>query len=231
MDKPVKKRIMASVLALVTVLTLTCTALATSPAVSTDEAVYVNLDYYGALADMDKLKSLTRFRDSLIRQRSRQLVELTNVLDKIFPEFKSFFKGRFSVTAMYILANYSTPEKISNMNSRSYDALRRLSRGKFTMSSFVQLKMLARDSVGHCNDYLLHEMGVLLDIYNQMDSRIQELDEQITACIKGIDPPILSIPGIGALSAAVILSEYGDMALCSAPQFISALQNGQFILI
>src|SRR5574344_1967861 len=90
---------------------------------------------------LEKLKSLTRFRDSLIRQRSRHLVELTNILDKVFPEFKPFFKGRFSVTAMYILANYGTPEKISNMNSRSYDALRRLSRGKFTMSSFVQLKM------------------------------------------------------------------------------------------
>ena len=46
----------------------------------------------------EKLKSLTRFRDSLIRQRSRQLVDLTNILDKIFPEFKPFFKGKFSAT-------------------------------------------------------------------------------------------------------------------------------------
>ena len=52
---------------------------------------------------LDKLKSLTRFRDSLVRQRSRQLVELTNVLDKVFPEFKPFFKGRFSVTAVSLL--------------------------------------------------------------------------------------------------------------------------------
>ena len=52
----------------------------------------------------EKLKSLTRFRDSLIRQRSRQLVELTNILDKVFPEFKPFFKGRFSATALYILS-------------------------------------------------------------------------------------------------------------------------------
>ena len=44
---------------------------------------------------LEKLKSLTRFRDSLIRQRSKQLVELTNILDKVFPEFKPFFKGRF----------------------------------------------------------------------------------------------------------------------------------------
>ena len=49
---------------------------------------------------LEKLKSLTRFRDSLIRQRSRQLVELTNILDKVFPEFKPFFKGRLSATAL-----------------------------------------------------------------------------------------------------------------------------------
>ena len=48
---------------------------------------------------IEKLKSLTRFKDSLIRQRSRQLVELTNILDKVFPEFKPFFKGKFSTTA------------------------------------------------------------------------------------------------------------------------------------
>jgi transposase len=39
---------------------------------------------------LEKLKSLTRFRDSLIRQRSKQLVELTNVLDKVFPVVYSF---------------------------------------------------------------------------------------------------------------------------------------------
>lgn len=41
---------------------------------------------------LDKLKSLTQFRDSLVRQRSRQLVEVTNELDKVFPKLKLFFK-------------------------------------------------------------------------------------------------------------------------------------------
>ncbi|MBQ3564320.1 MAG: IS110 family transposase [Clostridia bacterium] len=43
----------------------------------------------------EKLKSLTRFRDNLVRQRSRQLVELTNILDKVFPEFKPFLRVSF----------------------------------------------------------------------------------------------------------------------------------------
>src|SRR5699024_11114801 len=72
--------------------------------------------YPSSFYHLDKLKSLTRFRNSLVRQRSRQLVELTNVLDKLFPEFKPFFKDKFSVTALYILAHYQTPERIANMN-------------------------------------------------------------------------------------------------------------------
>lgn len=66
----------------------------------------------------------------MVRQHSRQLVELTNILDKVFPEFKPFFDGKFSVTALYILSHYQSPEKIANMNAKSYEALRKKSRGR-----------------------------------------------------------------------------------------------------
>jgi transposase len=92
------------------------------------------------------MKSLTRFRDKLIRQRSDYMVRMTNVLDCVFPEFKLFFNNKFSVTALHILANYPSPDKIANMNSRSYDNLRRVSRGKFSMDKFVFLKRLARNT-------------------------------------------------------------------------------------
>ena len=165
----------------------------------------------------EKLKSLTRFRDSLIRQRSKQLVELTNILDKVFPEFKPFFKGKFSVTALYILAHYASPEKISNMNSKSYEPLRRISRGRFSMVDFVELKSLARNTVGATNDYLLQEMEITIDIYNQLQSKVEEIEQQINDCVLVLDPPILTIPGIGVSSAAVILSEFGDFSKFSSP--------------
>lgn len=77
------------------------------------------------------LKQLTRLRSSLVSGRSRYLIQLTNVLDCVFPEFKPLFGNKFSVTALYILTNYPSPEAIANMNSRSFDILRRISRGKF----------------------------------------------------------------------------------------------------
>ena len=180
---------------------------------------------------LDRLKSLTRFRDSLVRQRSRQLVGLTNILDKLFPEFKPFFKGRLSATALYILAHYQTPERIANMNARSFETLRRLSRGRFTMADFVQLKALAKNTIGCSNDYLLDQMNILLDLYSLLDSKVDELDAQINDCVRGIDPPCLSLPGIGELSAAVILSEFGDFSKFQNPsQMLSfaGLEPGYF---
>ena len=166
---------------------------------------------------LEKLKSLTRSRGSLVRQRSKQLVELTNILDKVFPEFKPFFKGRFSATALYILSHYASPEKISNMNSKSYEPLRRLSRGRFSMVDFVELKTLARNTVGSTCDYLLQEMEITIDIYNQLQSKVEEIELQIHDCVLGLDPSMLTIPGIGVASAAVILSEFGDLSKFNSP--------------
>ena len=141
---------------------------------------------------MDQLKSLTRFRDSLVRQHSRQLVELTNILDKVFPEFKPFFDGRFSATALYILTHYQSPEKIANMNAKSYEALRKKSRGKFSMVKFAQLKTLAKNTVGRSDAFLLKQMEITIDIENQLDAKIDEIESQILECIRALNPPILN---------------------------------------
>ena len=180
---------------------------------------------------IEMLKSLTRFRDSLVRLRTRQLVELTNILDKVFPEFKPFFGGKFSVTALYILSNYSSPEKISNMNSKSYEALRKLSRGRFSTVDFVKLKQLAKNTVGNTEDYLLLQMQIVLELYSQLDSKVAETETSIKVCVSAINPPMLTIPGIGIESAAVILAEFGDFSkFNNASQMLSfaGLEPGYF---
>lgn len=187
--------------------------------------------YPSSFYHSENLKSLTRFRDSLVRQRSRQLVELTNILDKIFPEFKPFFGGKFSATALHILANYSSPEKIANMNVKSYDALRKLSRGRFSTTAFTRLKLLAKNTVGNTEDFLLQEMKIVLELYSQLDSKIDETENLIQECVSEINPPMLTVPGIGVESAAVILAEFGDFTkFNNASQLLSfaGMEPGYF---
>ena len=61
------------------------------------------------------LKSLSRMREKLVKQRSYYEVQITNVLDIIFPEYKPFFNNDFSKTCLFILNKYKSPDKIKNM--------------------------------------------------------------------------------------------------------------------
>lgn len=166
---------------------------------------------------MYSLKSLTRLRDSLVKQRSFYMVKITNVLDHIFPEFKPFFNNRFSVTALYILHKFHSPRAIAKMRSGSYDELRRMSRGKFTMNQFFQLKDLAISSVGESNEILESQISSLLELYFSLDAEIKKMESQITQLVTDLDRPIISIVGVGPLSAAVILSEFGSISRFGSP--------------
>lgn len=57
------------------------------------------------------LKSLTRLRDRLIRQRSFYLVKITNVLDHTFPEFKPFSMSGFQKLPSISLKTMVQPKK------------------------------------------------------------------------------------------------------------------------
>ena len=163
------------------------------------------------------LKSLTRLRDRLVRQRSLYLVKLTNVLDHTFPEFKPFFGNRFGKTALYLLEHFGSAPKMARMNSISYDNLRRISRGKFSPQRFFELKELAANTVGVSNSIFDVELNCLLDLLRNISDNIAELERQIFELIEEIHPHFMSIPGIGPISAAVIYAEYGDISNFSSP--------------
>lgn len=154
------------------------------------------------------IKSLSRLRDTLVKQRSKYMVQLTNILDIVFPEFKPFFNNRFSTTSLYLLNKYGNAEKIANM--RDFDTPNKLSRGHFTYAKFAKLKELAKNTIGESNEVFEIELETLINLYNEIDSKINSIDKLISTIIKDLNPPTLSIPGIGELTTAVIISEYGD---------------------
>ena len=156
------------------------------------------------------LKSLSRLRETLVKQRSKYMVQLTNVLDITFPEFKPFFNNRFSVTSLYLLNKYKSAEKMAKM--RDFETPNKLSRGSFTYAKFAKLKELAKNTVGESTKTFEIELDIILNLYNEIDSKINSLDKQISTIVKELNPPTLSIPGIGELTTAVIISEFGDFS-------------------
>ena len=167
------------------------------------------------LYNIYSLKSLCRSREQLIKERSKFEVLLTNELDKSFPELKSFFKDRISTTLLYILEKYKNTSHIALM--KDYDSLRCISRGRFTYAKFAQLKELAKNSVGYHDDNTDLLISTYVSIINNFNDKIDPIDKQISAIIKELNPRMLTIPGLGEISAAIILSEYGDITNFSSP--------------
>ena len=158
------------------------------------------------------LKSLSRIREKLVKQRSYYEVQITNTLDIIFPEFKPFFNNTFSKTSLYILSKYKTADKIKNM--KDFDSIRKISRGKFTSANFIKLKELAKNSIGISNDIFETKLESLLNLHSQIEVEIKKLENKIETIIKDLNPPSLSlsIKGIGYISCAGIISEFGDLS-------------------
>jgi len=161
------------------------------------------------------LKSLCRSRETLIKEKSKFAILLTNELDKSFPELKPFFSNKISVTLLYILEKYKNAEHIALM--KDYDSIRKLSHGKFTYADFSKLKLLAKETVGYHDDNSDLLISTYVSIYNDFTNKIDPIDKQISIIIKELNPRMLSIPGIGEISAATILSEYGDISNFSSP--------------
>ena len=161
------------------------------------------------------LKSLCRSREQLIKERSKFAVLLTNELDKSFPELKPFFNNMISSTLLYILEKYKNTDHIALM--KDYESIRKISHGKFTYAKFAKLKELAKNSVGYHNDNTDLLISTYVSIYNDFTLKIEPIDKQISIIIKELKPKMLSIPGLGDISAATILSEYGDISNFSSP--------------
>lgn len=161
------------------------------------------------------LKSLCRSREQLIKEISKFELLLTNELDKSFPEIKPFFNNTISTTLLFILDKYKNVEHISLM--KDYDSIRSVSHGKFSYAKFTKLKELAKNSIGFHNENTDLLISTYISIINNFNNNIDPINKQISTIIKELNPRMLTIPGMGEISAAIILSEYGDISNFSSP--------------
>ena len=164
------------------------------------------------------LKSLSRLRDSLVKNRSQIIVRMTVVLDIIFPEFKPFFDNDLtSKSCIYILENYTSPNRISRMNKESYDKMKRKLRHPISYARFTELRELAKNTVGTTDDIYLFELDALLEIYKTLDKKIKDIENKIITEYRQTNSHIHTIKGISEVSAAGIYAEFNGVNYFTNP--------------
>jgi transposase len=169
---------------------------------------------------INELKQLVRYRQVQMMNRSKTLIELTNILDRIFPEFKPFFNERLAGSALFILKKFKSRTRISKFSTKDYESIRSYSKGKLSYVRVQKLKSLALSSVGYETQSDLLLLKHTIKHYEELSNTLDTIDEEILSIMKDIPQTLTTIPGVSDISAAIIIAELGDFKNFTNPSQI-----------
>ena len=175
--------------------------------------------------DLLALKNLTRYRSNLVGNISKAKTQVTGILDKVFPEYSELFSDTFGEASKQVLLNCPTPNEVVNFNTRKLaNLLKKASRGRHSTDKVREVKSLAKNSFGikFTGDACSFEIKQLVNQIIFLESQAHELEVKIKELYSKLDNHLQSIPGIGEVTAPVILAEIGDINNFSTPSKLTA---------
>ena len=188
--------------------------------------------------DLLDLKSLGRFRQKTIKQRSRLKIQLTAYVDEVFPELQYFFKLGLHQKSVYaLLKEAPTPEAIASMHMTHLAHLLKVtSHGHFDKAKAQQLRVLAQKSVGASDNALSIQITHTIAQIELLNDQLDKVETEMTEIMKYNDSVIMTIPGIGYINGGMILGEIGNIHRFSSPNKLlayagldpSVYQSGNF---
>lgn len=185
---------------------------------SLDYKTYSSKSYH-----ISSLKSLTRFRFSLIESRSKLKMKLQNILDLTFPEFPKFFSDLFGVLPLKILKAYPSASQIASLDPDvSYDELTKGLRGHYNYQKFKNIILSAKNTIGKSNEIKELELSITINLIDDLNEQIERIETEIDSIMSQYSFKTITIPGIGVVSAASIVSEYSDFSLFKNPNQLLA---------
>ena len=175
--------------------------------------------------DLLALKNLTRYRRNLVDNISKAKTQVTGILDKVFPEYSDLFSDIFGESSKQILLNCPTPNEIINFNTRKLaNLLKKASRGRHGTNTVRKVKDLAKNSFGikFTGDACSFEIKQIVNQIIFLENQVHELEVKIKDIYSKLDNHLQSIPGIGEVTAPIILAEIGDINNFSSPSKLTA---------
>jgi len=161
-----------------------------------------------------QLRRLTHARERAIERRTAMNNQLQHLVFVIFPELVSIIKPS-TKTGMYLIKNYPDPESIASTGIGTLcNIVRKISRGRFGTDRAEKLYNAAKQSVGitEGKKSVIFETSHLVSNMESENIYIKSLEEQIVEHLKQIpySHSILSVKGIGHVTAAGLIGEVGD---------------------
>lgn len=200
--------------------------------ISDNLKLYIPVSYH-----ISELKSLTRHRFRLVKENSKFKTSLVRLVDIIFPEFPKIVSSVAQKSSLALLDELPNAKKIAECNlTHLTHFLSDNSNKKFDRLKAIEIRELARKSIGLNSDSVSFELKQTINIIQFLQKQIDDTEKRIKEILKEIDTPILSIPGISFKLAGSILAEIGDISRFDSPAKLlasagldpSMYQSGKF---
>jgi transposase len=160
------------------------------------------------------LRQLCRYRNYVSSEIGELKCKIITVLDQIFPEYEKLFSDTWGTTSKKLLEEYQTPDEILALDtSELASMLKKLSRGQLGYAKAEKIHEAAQNTFGIkiAQDAFKFQLKQLIDQVLFLEDQLKELDCEIEYYYCQFDCHLTSVPGIGPVIAAAILSEIGDI--------------------
>lgn len=161
------------------------------------------------------LRELCRLRSNLVELIGSLKLRIISLLDRIFPEYSQLFNDVFGTSSRALLKQSPLPEEIAKLSTRKLtNLLKKASRGRFGKEKAQKIKEVSRQSFGSklALDVSALSCKILLFQIEHLEFQVDEIEKQIIPLFKKQDTKLTSIPGIGDIIGAQVLSEIGDFS-------------------
>lgn len=168
----------------------------------------------GVYAD---LRELTQARQQHRLRLNQALNQLHALLDQFFPEFTQVFADPLGLAAAYVLTHCPFPADIvARPTQQLATELSQVSKGRIGIKRTRELQAVARESIGlkqGLSAMRLRLRQCLAEVAFCKTQLDEVVDAMATALEEtGVAPYLLSVPGVGVVTAASLLGEAGDLA-------------------
>lgn len=159
----------------------------------------------------EELKSLTRYRFDKVRERAKLKQSVSRLVTILFPELEKLVPSLHIASVYALLSEYPGAKQISEIHlTKLTNLLATASKGRYGKDKAIQIRDAARTSIGSVMPAKFLELKHTIKLIRELTSEIDEIEVSIQKIMDELNPPILSIPGVGIQSAAMILAEIGD---------------------
>lgn len=152
------------------------------------------------------LKSLSRKRFYIVESLRKAKLSVNNLVQIMFPEFKTLFSNIYGDSAIAVLKEYGSPAKLAKAHLNKVASLLH-GRCKCSAEELIEA---AKHTVGLSDDCYVFELADAIEEMEHIKKRVDKYDAEIKKYVDELCPNILSVPGVGYVTAGLIVGEIGD---------------------